>query len=68
MYRLIKRESGGNPGQSRCCEFHYVSLSLFESLDKGLSGKTLEDGNESEDLPCIVSALLSRKKRGSMGL
>ena len=54
---VIKREPGLNPGQSRCCVFQSTSQTILfatESLPSA-SGRRLEDGNESENLPCIVS-------------
>ena len=61
----IKRESGESPEQSRCCKFH-IMLQTMNSLSMPLetfSGKAACNRNKSEDLPCIILSLLSRKKR-----
>ena len=61
----IKRESGASPEQSRCCKFH-IMLQTMNSLSMPLetfSGKAACNRNKSEDLPCIILSLLSRKKR-----
>lgn len=52
----IKRESGANPEQSRCCKFH-IMLQTINSLSMPLdmlSGKAVCNRNKSEDLPCIL--------------
>ena len=50
----IKRESGVNPEQSRCCKFHrYVASNLLKA-----TGRVFREGarnrNKSEDLPCKI--------------
>lgn len=52
--QVMKRESGGNPEQTRCCEF----LFLFQETrchcpDTGWEGFLKR--NESEDLPVTAS-------------
>ena len=49
----IKRESGENPEQSRCCEFHTNVVSIYQlATESNKFGKALINGNKSEDLPC----------------
>ena len=52
--KMIKRESGENPEQSRCCMFHKSVMnttSCHWEASKPI-GKAFIHGNESEDLPC----------------
>ena len=52
--KMIKRESGENPEQSRCCLFHKSVMnttSCHWEASKPI-GKAFIHGNESEDLPC----------------
>ena len=62
----MKRESGANPGQSRCCEFHRAAHHILEchcvSPYKGRMGRRCA-GNESEDLQNKVKKLSVRGKR-----
>jgi len=54
----IKRESGVNPGQSRCCEFLY-------SVQQQVTAARWEDvetGNKSEDLPHTMLGRKSSRK------
>lgn len=37
-----KRESGGNPEQTRCCKSIYSSAQISQPLDKG-SGKDVQE-------------------------
>ena len=51
----IKRESGENPGQSRCCEAHYAPWHILIATDylcKKESGRR-QGESQSEDLPFI---------------
>ena len=52
--KMIKRESGENPEQSRCCMFHSSVVNTYFMPLKGFKsiGKAFTYGNESEDLPC----------------
>jgi hypothetical protein len=49
----IKRESGVNPGQSRCCE------ALFKNLENtfatGFCREGIQEESKSEDLPFVKS-------------
>ena len=60
----IKRESGVNPGQSRCCETLYsiLSISQFRTTDR--KSKLCREGpgkmsSQSEDLPFVNKSILS---------
>ena len=59
--KRIKRETGVNPVQSRCCKLH----KRFEQhFCHWLFGKAFKNGSKSEDLPIIINfQKLSRKKR-----
>ena len=46
----IKRESGVNPGQSRCCKLHNVPDFIATVLTK--TGRLPGYGSKSEDLLC----------------
>jgi hypothetical protein len=58
----LNRESGENPGQSRCCKFLYFSDHLRHCPPE-LDGKAFEKGNKSEDLPLLDYSTLSGKRR-----
>ena len=58
----IKRESGVNPEQSRCCKFH-ACYKQFTHCHWRIIWEGVCNRNKSEDLPCNYVSLLSRKKR-----
>ena len=55
----IKRESGVNPGQSRCCEAPKNILKQHYRHWFWRPGR-LQDGSQSEDLPFIKGCFCSR--------
>ena len=50
----IKRESGENPGQTRCCEFRKRSSIGSATGGCTLSGKAFEDGTSQKTYPKSV--------------
>ena len=59
----IKRESGANPEQSRCCKFRYCVASTNYSIGHWETGKALAAGTSQKTCHAILISLLSRKKR-----
>lgn len=59
--RAVKRESGVNPGQARCCEFRIKLSCMYEGSTVILfiysNGKDVGERNESEDLPSMCVAI-----------
>ncbi len=47
----MKRESGENPEQTRCCELHLKGVEHSATVRIGWEG--LDDRSKSEDLPCV---------------
>ena len=65
---MIKRESGENPEQSRCCMFHKTHKQTPLTTGKHFR-EGAYSGNESEDLPVHLSNLkLSRKELGTLNV
>jgi len=61
----IKRESGENPEQSRCCKFHrIVQVSHCHCFP---TGRRLT-GNKSEDLPRPEVSKAFEEKAGNAGI
>lgn len=50
---ITKRESGGNPEQTRCCEFYSVATQVkqLRPLLHCATGRPCERWNKSENLP-----------------
>ena len=49
--KALKRESGANPEQTRCCELRQKSLSNTFSTVSFRNGKDIQRWSKSEDLP-----------------
>jgi len=62
----MKRESGGNPGQSRCCEFRGGCIDTNATILEERMGRRYT-GNKSEDLQNKVEKLSARGKRTMHG-
>ena len=56
--RPIKRESGENPEQSRCCKLRLNGTEIYATNPVDWEG--LGCRSKSEDLPCVLSARLAR--------
>lgn len=57
----MKRESGVNPEQSRCCEQSFFGHHIVLPLTIFREGKCMS-GCESEDLPLLFIAIVFRGK------
>ena len=65
---MIKRESGENPEQSRCCMFHKTHKQTPLTTGKHFR-EGAYSGNKSEDLPIHFHILkLSRKELGTLNI
>ena len=57
---VIKRESGVNPEQSRCCKFQHCMLQTKTHTTEHRFGKESANRNKSEDLPCFYPLWFAR--------
>lgn len=64
--KAIKRESGENPEQSRCCKFHKALPNYPMPLETIRFREGVGNGNKSEDLPCNTLIIAFEEKALSL--